>query len=70
MESDLHIFIFLVNGSCQAAGKNHTNQLVSWRVIYTDSYSLRMDLAKQQAKTTPINWNKDNVVVSLLTVLY
>jgi len=45
-------------------------QLVSWRVIYTDSYSLRMDLAKQQAKTTPINWNKDNVVVSLLKILY
>jgi hypothetical protein len=29
-----------------------------------------MDFAKQQAKTTPINWNKDNTVVSFLTIPY
>jgi hypothetical protein len=43
-EGDLHRFIFLANGSCQAAGKNHTNQLEQrQRYKFTDNSVLEED---------------------------
>jgi hypothetical protein len=44
-ESDLHSLIFLANRSCQAAGKNHTNQLEQRQCCckFTDSSVLKED---------------------------